>query len=44
MQAWDAATLATVAIVLGAASFAATLLSRLSRGLHINPNDALRAE
>jgi len=43
VQAWDAATLATVALVLGSASLAASFLPA-HRAASVNPTDALRAE
>jgi macrolide transport system ATP-binding/permease protein len=43
VQAWDAATLAAVAVVLGAASMAASFLPA-RRAASVNPTDALRAE
>ena len=43
VQAWDAATLTTVAIVLGSASLAATFLPAY-RAASVNPTEALRAE
>jgi macrolide transport system ATP-binding/permease protein len=43
VQAWDAATLATVAVVLGSASLAATFLPAY-RAASVNPTEALRAE
>jgi predicted permease len=43
VEAWDATTLATVAVVLGAASLAASFLPA-HRAASVNPTDALRAE
>ncbi len=43
VQAWDAATLAAVALVLGSASLAASFLPA-HRAASVNPTDALRAE
>ena len=43
VQAWDAATLAAVALVLGSASLAASFLPA-RRAASVNPTDALRAE
>jgi ABC-type antimicrobial peptide transport system permease subunit len=43
VQAWDVATLATVALVLGSASLAASFLPA-HRAASVNPTDALRAE
>ena len=43
VAAWDVPTLATVALVLAAASLAATFLPA-RRAASVNPNDALRAE
>lgn len=43
VQAWDAATLATVAVVLGSASLAASFLPAY-RAASVNPTEALRAE
>lgn len=43
VQAWDAATLAGVAMVLGTASMAASFLPA-RRAASVNPTDALRAE
>ncbi|HKD60353.1 MAG TPA: ABC transporter permease [Terracidiphilus sp.] len=43
VEAWDAATLATVAVVLGAASLVASFLPA-HRAALLNPTDALRAE
>jgi predicted permease len=43
VTAWDATTLATVAIVLGCASMAASFLPA-RRAASVNPTDALRAE
>jgi ABC-type antimicrobial peptide transport system permease subunit len=43
VQAWDVTTLAGVALVLGAASMAASFLPA-HRAASVNPTDALRAE
>jgi ABC-type antimicrobial peptide transport system permease subunit len=43
VQAWDVPTLAGVALVLGAASLAASLLPA-HRAASVNPTEALRAE
>ena len=43
VQAWDATTLAAVALVLGSASLAASFLPA-RRAASVNPTDALRAE
>ncbi|WP_348260924.1 ABC transporter permease [Telmatobacter sp. DSM 110680] len=43
VQAWDAATLAAVAVVLGTASLAASFLPA-HRAASVNPTEALRAE
>jgi ABC-type antimicrobial peptide transport system permease subunit len=43
VQAWDMPTLAGVALVLGAASMAASFLPA-HRAASVNPTDALRAE
>ncbi|MGC2617237.1 MAG: FtsX-like permease family protein, partial [Terracidiphilus sp.] len=43
VQAWDAATLAAVALILGSASLAASFLPA-RRAASVNPTDALRAE
>ena len=43
VQAWDAVTLATVALVLGSASLAASFLPAY-RAASVNPTEALRAE
>jgi macrolide transport system ATP-binding/permease protein len=43
VEAWDVPTLATVALVLGFASLAASFLPAW-RAASVNPTDALRAE
>jgi macrolide transport system ATP-binding/permease protein len=43
VQAWDAATLVTVALILGGAALAASFLPA-HRAASVNPTDALRAE
>jgi ABC-type lipoprotein release transport system permease subunit len=43
VEAWDAATLSGVAVLLGLASMVASFLPAL-RAVSVNPTDALRAE